>query len=1040
MKNKSQTPYKLGIDIGTGSVAWAAMGLDENNQPTKLIASGTTIFNEPTYRGEGGYKLKNEDRRRARLMRRQTERKRERITKIMHLANALEVTPEKLTNALLARKETQSLWHLRVQALDQRVSLEEFFLIVLRLAKNRGYNGDAPKANKKGDLGKVAQGLAITQQLVAESPVKVRTVAEAIWLSQANLPLNQKKFRKRIETGTYVLRKDIQHEFDEILKEQCKHHPILNNALETIYPARNSVGSVNDNIGTRYFWGHAPASIGLAIRVAVFYQKPLQAFKDKIGICSLDKSSLRVVAAHPAHQAFRIEKLLADLRWGGAKSTEVLTQEQKNFLRTKLESTAEPSFSAIYKDLEKTGHMHPDGLILNFHTPRRDYLRGNTTRARLRSLKLLEAFEKLNPREQSDVFLALADDVNAPEMWRHDGARDYVVKEYGHSVAEFIDQIADSKDGLDRLRAMDFDAGRVSYGVPALEALTKTMRERQIHGQHVDEHAAINLLYPSHHQKLKVSGNLAEVHTLDLRSPVVEHALLYTRRELLSAVKRLGPPQAMVIELAKEVKSTLEKRNLTTSRQNFEERENEKARKEIREANCRITNTSILRYKLWKQQAKRCPYSGNLILSIKEALNGALYEIEHIVPQRLQGVGNRFEEVVLASKQFNGIKAGHETPYLASQRAGNAVWNWDVTEQALKFIEKESKFFRIKAKLIRDKTEFRVDSLDDDAFVDRQLQETQWIGRVVQSWCSQLCNDVTVIRGGLTAELRREWGFHTVLEEVRTAEGRHESEKAKTLFYKPNRIGEMVFDKRSDHRHHLIDACVIALSTRQNYTDAVKARNARAAGRRSSYTPPGCPIPSLRQHLVKMLNGYCVWHVPDHKVAGLMFDQMPFSLGKDGLSLMKDGEKSRTKFNPKFDNLISHTDRHGRKHQKAVLKNEFACFRITKEGIFPLTIAQYVASYSHGSESRTPTDERLIFKGDLLIFKNDPNIFRVAYFKERDGVCAVHAVETRTFDELATTRLNQSFKKTIALLDAKIIRHPIELAVHAKLIKATNAN
>ena len=94
MKNKSQTPYRLGIDIGTGSVAWAAMALDEKEQPISLLASGTTIFGEPVLPKE--MKLKNEERRRARLMRRQTERKRERISKIMHLAAALHITPEKL--------------------------------------------------------------------------------------------------------------------------------------------------------------------------------------------------------------------------------------------------------------------------------------------------------------------------------------------------------------------------------------------------------------------------------------------------------------------------------------------------------------------------------------------------------------------------------------------------------------------------------------------------------------------------------------------------------------------------------------------------------------------------------------------------------------------------------------------------------------------------------------------------------------------------------------------------------------------------------
>jgi CRISPR-associated endonuclease Csn1 len=721
------------------------------------------------------------------------------------------------------------------------------------------------------------------------------------------------------------------------------------------------------------------------------------------------------------------------VRWGDSKSTDRLTPAQKDFLRSKLESTEKPSYSAIYKELDKAGLMQPDGLILNFHTPRRDDLRGNTTRARLRSLKLLDAFESLTLREQSNVFLALADDVNSPETWRHDSARTFVVSEYGDAVAGFIDQIADSEKGLDRLKAMDFEAGRVSYGSPALEALTKAMREEDI-----DEHSAINKLYPQHHKKQTATGYLAEVSTLELRSPVVEHALLYTRRELLAAVKRLGPPQAMVIELAKEVKSTLEKRQETTKKQNQQERENADARNEILKANCKITNRSIQRYKLWKEQSKRCPYSGEYIGSVEEAVSGSRYEIDHIVPQRLHGVGNRFEEVVLATKRFNQIKSGHETPYLAHKRLGEKIWDWAATEQALKLIESESKPFKRKAKLIRDQTEFRVDELDDDAFVDRQLQETQWIGRIVQSWCSQLCNDVTVVRGGLTAELRRDWGFHTVLEQVRIAEGRHDSEKARTLFYKPNRVGELIFDKRSDHRHHLIDACVIALSTRQNYTDAVKARNARAAGRKASYANPVCPIPSLREHLVKMLNGYCVWHVPDHKVAGLMFDQMPFGLGVDGQSLFKNKTKNSKKFNPKIDKLIAHTDRHGRNHQKAVLKSEAACFRVTAaDGIDAVNIAQFKQKYMVDGAICIPKNERLIFKGDLLIFKGDAQVYKVAQLKEAEGVCAIHAVETATFDDLKTTGLNRKFGKVKDLLEAIVVCHPIELAIHAKAHKHT---
>jgi CRISPR-associated endonuclease Csn1 len=1022
MAEKKQTSYRLGVDIGTGSVAWAAFEVNSQG-PQRLMASSTVIFGEPVLPKE--MKLKNEQRRHARLLRRQVERKKERISKIMHIAAKLEITPEKLATALLAQKETQQLWLLRIKALDQKISLEEYFLIVLRLAKNRGYNGDIPKAKKSGDLGKVASALTTTQT-IREAHKEARTVAEAIWLNQSHTALNQKKFRKLADTGTYVLRKDILDEFDQISREQIKHHPALLNALDHYYPELQSKEK------TLYFWDQQPATLLEALKVAVFYQRPLHAFTDLIGACSLEPEEKRVVAAHPAHQAFRIEKLLADLRWGDNKTGEKLSAVQKDFLRVKLESTAEPSFSAIYKELDKAGLMHPDGLIFNFHTPRRDTLRGNSTRSRLKSLGMLAAFDAMSENDQDALFVALANDVLAPESWGHDQAKESILQQYGETIVLFLDELAASENGLDRLKGLGFEAGRVSYGATALKRLSQVMRE-----QGLDEFEAISLLYPSRSTHSTPTGELKTISDLNLRSPVVEHALDYTRRELLNVVRRFGPPQAMVIELAKEVKSTLEQRDATTKRQNQEERDNKEAREEIAKANCKITNTAILRYKLWKQQAKTCPYSGQIIGSVEEAVSGTRYEIEHILPKKLHGVGNRFEDVVLASKQFNGLKSGHETPFLAAQRLGAQKWNWETTEQAIKVISRAGSAFKAKAKIISDKTPFRLDALDDEAFIDRQLQETQWIGRIVQQWCSQLCSDVTVIRGGLTAELRRAWGFHTLLEEVRIAEGKHNSEKAATLFYKANRLGEPVFDKRSDHRHHMIDACVIALSTRQNYTAAVKARNARATGQRSNYEPPACPIPNLRQHLLKTLQGYCIWHVPDRLVSGLMFDQMPFSLDADGKTLRKDGKVSNNKFSPKMDRLITHQDRQGREHKKALRKSEAACMRVTDELMELVTIADFQKKYIRAGKLTIPKNERLIFKGDLLVFTNNNSVFRVAQLKESAGICAVIASETQTFDNLMGTGLNRKFGKISDLQKAKVINHPIELVEH---IRATRTS
>lgn len=1031
---ESQLPYRLGIDIGTASVAWAAIGLNDRSEPQRLLATGLTIFGEPVLPKE--MKLKSDARRAARLMRRQIERKRERIEKILHIAESLGVNVGDLQEALKAHKHTQALWELRVKALDERVTLPELFLIILRLAKNRGYNGEPPAPNKKGELGKVGQGLAATQSILASAP-GARTVAEALWKRERNSPAHQKSFRKLVDSGSYVLRRDVEHEFDLVLAQQRSHHKILSAPLADVLGAEFVSKLQRDkdkprSEGAKHFWGRVPETVDAALRVTTFYQRPLHAFKDKIGRCSLDKSSLRVVAAHPAHQSFRVEKILSDLRWGDSKTGEKLSAQQKALLRQKLLSQKEVKFSAVYALFGQKGLMHPDGLILNMHTPRREYLRGNTTRQLLDKLDLLSAFDALSPGEQGGVFAAMSDDVNAPEAWGHDGTRDTIVRAHGENVAAFIDLLAQSNGGLERLTAIGFETARTAYGAPALWMLAETMRENEF-----DERAAKDVLFPGHDRLAAPDGVLPPIAKLDIRSPVVTHALEYTRREINTAMKRLGLPSAVVLELAREMKSSLEQRTKTTARQRREESENEQARLEIIAANCRVTQSSLLRYKLWKQQARRCPYSGQPI-SIEDALNGGKFEVEHIIPIRLHGVGNRFEDVVLASRQFNKLKAESETPYIAASRLGPTKWNWEQTEQAVKLIANESADFRkSKARIILDRTPFARSELDDEEFVERQLQETQWIGRALMSWCKHICTDVTVVRGSLTAELRAAWGLDTVIEQVRSAEGRHESAKTKQLFYKPNRVGELRFDKRSDHRQHLVDACVIALSTRAHYMAAVSARRGRRMGLRGYVDQRlACPIPTLRDHLVRMLTGYEVWHVPDRKVSGLMFDQEPFGLAGDGQTLTKKRKQDKRRFNPKVDLVVTHTDRHGRQHSKALVKTEAACIRVTQDGWETVNIPAYRARYLKDGKLFVPAGERLILKGDLLIVPGKSQVFRVAQLKEGDGVCCIPTTETCTFEDLKGSGLNKIFGKASDLFGARVVRHPVELAIHSRTVKA----
>src|SRR5690606_26348255 len=74
----------------------------------------------------------------------------------------------------------------------------------------------------------------------------------------------------------------------------------------------------------------------------------------------------------------------------------------------------------------------------------------------------------------------------------------------------------------------------------------------------------------------------------------------------------------------------------------------------------------------------------------------------------------------------------------------------------------------------------------DDDFSSRQLNDTRYISKEAKNYLAQICKKVTVAPGQMTSNLRHKWGLNNILNE----------ENKKT---------------REDHRHHAIDALVMAL-------------------------------------------------------------------------------------------------------------------------------------------------------------------------------------------------------------------------------------
>jgi len=307
-------------------------------------------------------------------------------------------------------------------------------------------------------------------------------------------------------------------------------------------------------------------------------------------------------------------------------------------------------------------------------------------------------------------------------------------------------------------------------------------------------------------------------------------------------IDELGnPPDEIVVELSREMSLGITRRNERESENNKQQKARRVAEKEIRAHGQTPTPSKIRRYLLWVEQEKSfCPYC-NKTISLADALSGSATEYEHIIPKSLTQVGMKRSEIVLAHHACNQEK-GDITPW---EKWGNTERWQSIEAAAVRF---EAKKHYRKAKLLRLK-DFEREVLTDESvndFADRQFHQTSWIGKIAVQWLNCLCpNKISPSRGELTALQRRNWKLETVIPEVRIEnnlpvldrEGKQikPEDFAKLKKYleghpvrredrevNPGFEFNRYPDKRLDHRHHLIDAITLALTSRALFQQMAK--------------------------------------------------------------------------------------------------------------------------------------------------------------------------------------------------------------------------
>jgi CRISPR-associated endonuclease Csn1 len=144
-------------------------------------------------------------------------------------------------------------------------------------------------------------------------------------------------------------------------------------------------------------------------------------------------------------------------------------------------------------------------------------------------------------------------------------------------------------------------------------------------------------------------------------------------------------------------------------------------------------------------------------------------------------------------------------------------------------------------------------------FFARQFVDTTYITTQVHEYVRCLGADLVCTKGQHTAELRHHWGLDTVLRELSDSPAWQEEADL--------RAGEK---DRSDHRHHAIDAIVIALTNQSRLGQLAAIRPQGGTARTGEVLPE--PWPNFRAAVVQAVKAINVSHRVRRKVSGALHE------------------------------------------------------------------------------------------------------------------------------------------------------------------------
>jgi CRISPR/Cas system Type II protein with McrA/HNH and RuvC-like nuclease domain len=397
---------------------------------------------------------------------------------------------------------------------------------------------------------------------------------------------------------------------------------------------------------------------------------------------------------------------------------------------------------------------------------------------------------------------------------------------------------------------------------------------------------AIAVVYGSHSTKnTKIQKEISRVKSHSMNNPIAEKIVNETISVVNEINKQYGFDEVR-IELSRELKASMDERQQMWEGMNSSAEKNEWAKQMLRELKSENSNldadpsnksnidkiriiedtvkykisqipkekikeykleepskTEVKKYLMWLEQNFRCPYTNQPIPLTDVFARGKVVEIEHIIPRERYYL-NSYANKVITWREVNQAKAdnGNRTAFefIVSKRVQETV---KVGNKEFSLVSKEGWEDHIKGMFPKGGKRnnlLRKDIPEDP--INRTLNETQYINKKLKEKLAELVGEqkVWITSGAVTDILRDRWHLNNVMKELlrnrfekfNTGENKEKLNlthwtkqyNSKTNTYEDVEVFEG-FSKRLDHRHHALDAIIIAC-TKQNHIQYINTLNA----------------------------------------------------------------------------------------------------------------------------------------------------------------------------------------------------------------------